>query len=161
MNSLLLFPKIGSVLVLPTLFVQNGESAWTLHCGFEKCGVHTNSPLHRVCLNSLFLFTKCGVQVNSPLGFPKNAEISFNSPLCIYKMQSPLEVPTGQWKKCRVPFNFPLCFYKMCSPLKPPTVFFNNAESAWAPHSVIQKCRAQTNSPLYYKQARPWPLSLM
>ena len=63
------FLKMRSLFRVPTLFLKRAESAWPLHWVFEKCGVHTNSPLYGVRLDCHLVFKKCGVQTNSPLYF--------------------------------------------------------------------------------------------
>ena len=104
---------------LLTVISKNAESTWTLPCVFEKCRVHMNSPLCRVCLNCCLVFKKCGVRLDSPLYF--------------YKMCSLLEPPT--------------VFLKMWSLHELPTVNSKKAESAWTPPCVFEKCGVQTNSP--------------
>ena len=137
LRSPLELPLCGVRVNSPLFFYNMHKSAWTLHCLFEKCGVHTNSP-----------------SVESASTPPLQSLLEL--PFCFYKMRSSFQLPTpflhnlqSTWtshclfKNCGVCLNSPLCFCKMRSSHKLPLyrVHLNS-------HCVFKRCRVQTNSPL-------------
>ena len=153
---------------------KNTESAWTLHCLFEKCGVHTNSPSAEPAwtphLRSALELPSCFREMRSSNELPTvllKMRSSFQLPTLFLKNVQSASTSHCLFKKCGVYANSSLWVPKMRSLLELSTVFLKNAEFTQTPplqsplelhlcgvrlncRLVFKKCGVQTNSPLCF-----------
>ena len=168
---------------LPTLLLQNVQSAWHLYFVFEKCGVSAESTwTPPLCSVLEFRFCSLKMQSSNELltVFSKNAEFDSTSDLFLQNAEF-ASTPHSAFKKCAVHLTSPLCFWKMRSSHQfrlcgvkmrssnelltvfsknvefvdsTSHMFLQNVESASTPHSAVKKCAVCLTSPLCFWKMR-------